>query len=68
MLIADIFYHTDRFLTGPYFKNNNENIRLMKLYIYGNSSDDVIQFVSDSDIFTPNFHTYIGGFARDSIN
>ena len=61
-------YHMDRFLTGPYFKNINENIRLMKLSIYGNASDDVIQFFSDSDIFTPTFHTYISGFARDTIN
>tara|TARA_B100001750_G_scaffold162281_1_gene131039 strand:+ start:129 stop:440 length:312 start_codon:yes stop_codon:yes gene_type:complete len=61
-------YHMDRFLTGPHFKNINENIRPMKLSIYGNASDDVIQFFSDSDIFTPTFHTYIGGFARDTIN
>ena len=61
-------YHMDRFLTGPYFSNINENIRPVKLSIYGNASGDVIQFFSDSDIFTPTFHTYIGGFARDTIN
>ena len=61
-------YHMDRFLTGTYFRNINENIRPVKLSIYGNASGDVIQFFSDSDIFTPTFHTYIGGFARDIIN
>ena len=61
-------YHMDRFLTGPYFRNINESIRPGKLSIYGNASGDVIQFFSDSDIFTPTFHTYIGGFARDIIN
>ena len=61
-------YHMDRFVTGPYFKKTNEHLQPVKLSIYGNASDDVIQFFSNSDIFTPTFHTYIGGFARDTIN
>ena len=61
-------YHADRFLTGPHYKEIMDTLTFSKMSIFGDVTDEVIDFFHKFNLFKPVFHNYVDGFSRRVIN